>query len=127
MKSFVHFLLVIALVAAASGCSRTGELDSKEEYSTLQYFEAEYRTSENAKPYIAVKDALGSKYDVFGLPQQGKERGYVWFIANPGSQPAVKRMPDDAMFVLSEDTLSSLEKSVRLSPMVREYLKTQVR
>lgn len=118
-------ILLMLLAIVAVGCDRDTELDSKAEYSALQSLEFDYRSSEHSKPYIVVNRALGSKYDVLGLPQKGKNRGYVWLIANPDSQPDIKKIPADVEFVLHKGSLAELEKSVQISPAVRDYLSSQ--
>jgi hypothetical protein len=118
-------ILLVLLAIAAVGCDRDTELDSKAEYSTLQSLEFDYRSSENSKPYVVVNRALGSKYDVLGLPRKGQSHGYVWLIANPDSQPDIKKIPADVEFVLRKGSLAELEKSIRMSPAVRDYLSSQ--
>lgn len=119
-------LMLVLFAAFVTGCgsnfSSSDELDSKAEYSTLQYFELEHRSSKNSKPFIAIKRALDSEYDVIGLPQKGKAEGYVWLIANPGKQTEIIKIPTGTDFVIKRDGLLALQESVRMTPAVRDYL-----
>lgn len=123
--------LVVVLCLALAGCgSAVGagqELDTKSEYSVLQGLEFDYRYRKQDQPYILERNALSSGYDLIGLPKADSENGYVWLIANPSSEPAVKKVPSDVEFLIGKDALAAIEQSVRLTPAVRSYLLARVR
>ena len=126
MKTPLAALLALFLAGCGADLRSGDELDSKVEYSVLQGLEIDYRLRENSLPYVISKDAMGSGFDVIGLPRKGGNQGYVWLIANPGSEPVIKQMPSDADFLIDRDVLVVLDDAVRLDSAVRAYLSTRI-
>lgn len=125
MRKILKYLLIFGLSGIlCSNCvsSEQNELDTKSEYSVLQYYEFEYRNHPNSKKLIIKKSALNTKYNVFGLPKANSKKGYVWIIANPDSDTQVKVMPSDITFLMNDKTMLILEKKIVLAPDVNKFL-----
>lgn len=124
---FVGLTLAFALALPLTACQDddspgANELASKTEYSVLQSYEYRNRDRAQSQPYMVIKNGLGSEFDVLGLPRKDRERGYVWFIANPSGAPLIKQMPGNVEFVVNKDSLAAIEAAARLSPDVKAHL-----
>lgn len=124
MKRTILLILAIAfmLPACSDSSPGSGELDSKSEYSILQYFEYEYRMKRNDLPFVTKKKALGSAFNVFGLPRSGAANGYVWFVANPRDENRIKLLPQETEFEVSEGVVADIEKEMSIARTVKTYI-----
>lgn len=124
MMRKIPFVFALASVLAGCGGETDAgkELETKSEYSVLQGFEFDYRQRKQEQPYVIEKNALSSGYNLIGLPKADSENGYVWLIANPSSEPAIKQIPSNVDFSISKDALAAIEQSVQLTPAVQSYL-----
>ncbi|MEE7545957.1 hypothetical protein HF319_01885 [Xanthomonas sp. Kuri4-1] len=122
----VVLVLALALAGCLSETNAGRELEAKSEYSVLQSFEFDYRERKQERNYIIEKNALSSGYDLIGLPKANVDHGYVWLIANPSSEPAIKKMPSDDVFSVNKDALAAIKQSVQLPPAMEAYLAENV-
>lgn len=111
-----------ALLSACGSAPQSAapdELDQKEEYSILQSFDEKYKREPNAAPVLLRRGALGSDFDVIGLPASGKPVGYVWFISNPKYTPPGEQLDPNQRYVVNDSVLSISSKQIRMTPTVR--------
>jgi hypothetical protein len=101
-----------------------GELAQKSEWSVLQGMEAKHRHSAQSEPLLVVPHAFNSEYTAIGFPARGRDKGYVWLLANPMTKPCVKQMPHDLDFVVSTAVVDQLKRRTPIDPRVEAYLET---
>jgi hypothetical protein len=106
---------------------KASELSNLREWSVLQGVEHMHRLEEARKPFLIIEQANGSNLNVVGLPIVEQSMGYVWIIANPTSEPAVKRMPSTSGFSLTQEQYDTISRKVQLHPEVAAYLRAHVR
>lgn len=83
MKTMLLGAALFLITACGSCNDEPSELDTKEVYSILQSYGYEWSGKSSSGGYILVVSALGSRYDILGLPIKGRERGFVWLVLNP--------------------------------------------
>lgn len=99
-----------------------GELAEKSEWSVLQGMESAHRQAAQSAPALVVKHALNSEFTAIGFPARGRDKGYVWLLANPTTKPCVKQMPHDLDFDVTADVLGWLKGQTNIDPRVAAYL-----
>jgi hypothetical protein len=92
------------------------------EWRVLRDAEASHRDAAHDAPALIVQGALESGYTAVGFPARGRDKGYVWVIANPSTDPRVKQLPADQDFEVSRATLDWLRMQTALDPRVAAYL-----
>lgn len=123
------FFIIIFIFCFIAGCtgssSSDDEIESKSEYSALQFYEYEFRDKNNTQPYILYRNALKLDIDIVGFPIKGKSAGYVWLVVKAKNEESVLILPKSTDFVVSDAALEELKKSVRFSPTVLKFIEIQ--
>ncbi|TFZ42183.1 hypothetical protein E5C33_20800 [Stenotrophomonas maltophilia] len=131
-------LLILILAALTAGAAvlmlraallhlADGEWGASHEYSVLQGYEFRSRNMRHSSTVILEPRGNGAEVDVLGLPRLDQDAGYVWFVANPRTLPAVKAIPETASFAVSDDDLAAIKQRLQLDPRVESYLRTHRR
>jgi len=126
-----------ALSVLLAGCDSTSpppgtalekasEISNLRDWSVLRGVENTHRLEDTRKPFLIIERANGSNLNVVGLPTTDST-GYVWIIANPTSEPAVKQMPSTSAFSLTQDQYDNISAKVQLHPEVAAFLRARVR
>ncbi|MDO8370029.1 MAG: hypothetical protein Q7S71_04910 [Candidatus Nitrotoga sp.] len=97
------------------------EAANKTEYSILQSFESQYSSLKNDKPYIVVKNALGTQATVIAFPIKGKGKGYVVMLAQADGNPKTKMIPE-ADFVVTSKALTEVKTATKLSAEIEKVI-----
>lgn len=116
--------LIAAIVLQSfvlSGCWRANadefdELNSKSDYSVLQYFEFEWRGKTIADPRL---EKLGDA-EVLGVPALAGH-GTVWILLKPNGAPFYKQSMD-ANYLVQKALVERLLVEKRVSPTVAAVL-----
>jgi hypothetical protein len=99
-----------------------GELAQAREWSVLQGVELSHRGQRRDSRVLIVQNALGSDFDVIGIPRAHVEDGYLWTIANPSSKPLVKSLPQAADGVVSPEDLQIIKALPFVQDEVLRYV-----
>lgn len=125
MRAFCFSLIVLVsccVVGCVESSSSSDEIESKSEYSILQFYEYKFRGVGNAEPYILYRDVRKSGVDVVGFPVKDKVVGYVWLIVEAKNRNSVLVIPESTDFVVTDATLEELKKDVSFSPAVLKFI-----
>src|SRR5262245_16358023 len=107
------------MLIATQGCD---EIQSKNEYGTLQVVEYDHRQTPIAIVEIVEKDG----YWLAGFPAAGGERPNVWVLLNPGWRPHYKQMPPDAPFKVSRQAFETVKNTNHTSKEIRSALEARI-
>lgn len=125
MKSLLLIVIMLLVAACQPDNAQPSELDTKSAYSVLQSYEFKWRDKPHSSGIVVVRSALGTKFDIVGLPIAGKNKGFVWLVLNPmkpDEQGQFVRVPADLPVTVTDSDLKSIEEKVELSPQARSVL-----
>lgn len=125
----MKFLLLLFMMLLATAChsdsAQPNEFDTKPAYSVLQSYEFNWRNKPNSSGIMVVRAALGTEFDVVGLPIVGQDKGFTWIVLNPtklDDQSQFVRVPADKPIAVTDADLKKIEEQVELSPQARNAL-----
>jgi hypothetical protein len=116
--------VVLASITFDTMFPPNGELAQKTEWSVLQGVEAQHRDTAQSTPALVVRHALNSEFTAIGFPARGRDKGYVWLLANPTTKPCIKQMPHDLDFNVTADVVGWLKGQTSIDPRVTAYLES---
>lgn len=128
-----RIVIVMLLIMMAAGVYNAPdlmrELKDKDVWATLQSVEAEQR-GKPANNYIIIRKALGTKYDVLGVPTKRSNVPTAWMPLNEGEGVPVKILPKEEKLQLTcldaERITMSASPDLKVAKLLRSECKEKV-
>jgi hypothetical protein len=128
MKAWHLTLGVLLIIIAACIYNAPGlmsELKDKEVWATLQSVEAEHRETP-AKNYIIISKAIGTQYDVLGVPTKSSNVPMAWMTLNEGKEDSpMKILPQGEKIDLSCLDAKNIITSTNPDHKVVKFLRSE--